>query len=639
MKRFEKWQLLDQYYKQGVFAFVDLVFAQRALKKLNSEKEEHAALLATLFALSRKGHLSLDLSQNGLNVALQLLSVSSPDDLTELLQRGAAAFPAHGITDIQGDSNDIPNAWICRLGMHYYLQKNWVYESEVLKHLERLSSNAPAISLSVSSFDPRLNEAQKSAVENTMRNNLSLLSGGPGTGKTFTAAQIVKTYLHALSLEKRDRIRIILTAPTGKAVAQLEGNLRNDFTNEVSIRSGTLHALLGVKENGEEEEEIKMFFADLILVDECSMVDVKIFSRLLASIPAGARVILIGDKDQLPPIESGSIFADILDADVFPSTHLTQCLRSDCSEILTFSQLVKRGDDGAALEFLEDNPNLSWVDFEKEKKTSMQLCADLWEQYKGHCATYYLDKPFPEEILKLLGRFILLSSMRQGPLGVDVVNRYFLHQSIKQAPKNCWLAFPIIVTRNDYEMQLYNGDLGLLVRKLTPEGVAKLQFGTKSALFAQDSDSAQIAYSQSSMSIFAETESVQKSSNLASKASFATPSSKFSLHQFELEDYILFQDRKGGYRQIAALSLTSFEYSYCLSVHKSQGSEYDEVIVLIPPGSERFGREVLYTAVTRARNKISLMCAKDLLVRIMTTSSRKISGLRARLKLKPKNGS
>jgi exodeoxyribonuclease V alpha subunit len=574
MKRFKNWKKLDQYFEQGGFSFIDLAFAESVLKKLNSDKQEHAALLATLFALSRQGHLTLDLSDEILSFALQLLSIVDSDPLKELLQNGAATFPLDGIAEVK-NSDDHPHAWICRMGTRYYLQKNWVYESEILKHIDRLHKHAPAIPLTLSTMDSRLNEAQKKAVENAMKNSLSLLTGGPGTGKTFTAAELVKACVNSMPVERRGQMRIILTAPTGKAVAQLEGNLRNILGPEISIRAGTLHAILGIKTHEYDEEEMNMLFVDLIIVDECSMIDVKIFSQLLFAVPNGARLVLIGDKDQLPPVEAGSIFADLLEANVYPSAYLFECLRSDRSEILTLSHHIQQGNASAALELLNHGTAISWVDLEESEKTSDQLCANLWEQYKEHFSSCYLQKPLPEHIHSSLGRFGLLSSMRKGPLGVDAINRYFLYQSIKKASQGLWMVFPIMMTRNDHELEVYNGDLGFLVRKCTDH---------------------------------------------------------FSARQFELDDYILLRDRKGGFRQIAALNLSSFEYSYCISVHKSQGSEYDEVFILIPSGSESFGREILYTAITRARHKVTLMCSKDVLLRAIAMSSRKISGLCARLK-------
>ncbi len=569
MKRFQKWQKLNYYLKQGVFSFIDLAFADSVLRRLNSDKEEHAAILATLFAFSRQGHLMLDLSGDALCFALQLLSIVDSDPLKELLLKGTATFPVNGIADVKG-SDDHPHAWICRMGTCYYLQKNWVYESVILRHLGRLNRHPPVVPLTVSTMDPRLNTAQKMAIENAMANSLSLLTGGPGTGKTFTAAELVKACLNSMPSDKLEPLRIVLTAPTGKAVSQLEGNLRTILDPKVTIRAGTLHAVLGIKARMYEEEEIDALFADLIIVDECSMIDAKIFSQLLSAVPNGARLVLIGDKDQLPPVEAGSIFADLLETNAYPSAFLSECLRSDRSEIVTLSHHIKQGNASTALEFFNHGNAISWIDLEESESTS----ADLWEQNKQRFSDYYPQKPLPEQIYSALGRFGLLSSVRKGPLGVDAINRYFFYQSIKKAPQGSWVAFPIMITRNDYELEVYNGDLGFLVRRLTDD---------------------------------------------------------FSSHQLELDDYILLRDRKGGFRQIAALNLSSFEYSYCISVHKSQGSEYDEAVIVIPSGSESFGREVLYTAVTRARHKVTVMCSKDLFLKACAMSSRKISGLCARI--------
>jgi exodeoxyribonuclease V alpha subunit len=575
MRRFQKWQKLNQYLEQGVFSFIDLAFAESVLRKLNSDKEEHAALLATLFALSRQGHLMLDLSDDALCFALELLSAIDAAPLKKLLHNGAATFPVNGIIEVK-NNHDHPHAWVCCMGTSYYLQKNWVYESVILKHVERLNKQAPTVPLTLSKIDSRLNEAQKKAIENATVNSLSLLTGGPGTGKTFTAAALVKTCLNSMPSDKGEPLRIILTAPTGKAVAQLEGNLKTVLGPETAVRAGTLHAVLGIKAHAYEEEEMNALFADLIIVDESSMIDAKIFSQLLSAVPNGARLVLIGDKDQLPPVEAGSIFADLLEADVYPSAYLSECLRSDRSEILSLSHRINQGDAGAVLALLNHSTAISWVELEESEKKYVQICAGLWEQYKERFSGCYSQKPPPEQIYSDLGRFGLLSSMRKGDLGVDAINRYFLYQSIKLSPQGSWAVFPIMITRNNYELEVYNGDLGFLVRK--------------------------IAHG-------------------------------FSPWQFELDDYIVLRDRKGGFRQVAALSLSSFEYSYCISVHKSQGSEYDEAVILTPPGSESFGREVLYTAVTRARHKVTLMCSKDLLLRAIALSSRKISGLSARIKL------
>jgi exodeoxyribonuclease V alpha subunit len=421
-----------------------------------------------------------------------------------------------------------------------------------------------------------LNAAQREAVEKGMRHSLSFLTGGPGTGKTFTAIELLKACLSSLPPDQRRHFRIVLTAPTGKAVAQLEGNLRRAIGQEAQVRSATLHAILGIRPYA-NEEEIQPLFADLIIVDECSMIDAKIFSRLLACVQSGSRLILIGDKDQLPPVEAGSVFADLLDSGVFLVTQLSECLRSDRLEILSLAKYIREGNAEEALAFLSASGDIEWVDLEEGKQSVSQIYAYLWKRCKNQFPSTFLEKPAPEQILGMLGTFSILSCTRQGPLGVDAVNQYFLNQYLKDAVQGAWWVAPFMITRNDHELQLFNGDLGVIIRRVGPE---------------------------------------------------------FSLKQFHSDDYALFHDRQGGFRQISALALCAFEYSYCLSVHKSQGSEYDQALVLIPEGSEQFGREVLYTAVTRAKSKVSLAGSQAVIRQLIAASSRKISGLIYRTRFK-----
>ena len=551
------WNLLNRYRERGAFAYIDLAFAKSVLKEKH-ENENHAAILAVLFALSRQGHLALDLSPGPLTAALQGLGISNPDPLASLIQGGAVTFVS---------------PFIRRFETLLYLQKNWVFETQILTELQRLHQHHPFIELAFAGVNPKLNAEQKLAVAKAMAHSLSLLTGGPGTGKTFTAAEFVKAALAALPSEKREQFRILLTAPTGKAVAQLERNLRASLEESSCICSGTLHAVLGIRENEREEEEESRLFADLIIVDECSMIDARIFSRFLASVPSGTRLLLIGDKNQLPPIEAGSIFTDLIEAKIYPCVHLTECLRSDRAEILNFAEQIKRGNSDTAIECLKNSRELEWTDL-TEKNINL---ADLWEQCKDRFATHEFEKPSPEQLLSRIGSFSLLSSMRKGPLGVDAINRYFLYQSIKVVPEGTWWTVPIMISRNDYDSELYNGDQGFLVRKRGHD---------------------------------------------------------FSLRRLSLEDYALFRGRDGKVRQFSALSLPSFEYSYCLSVHKSQGSEYDEILILIPPGSELFGREAIYTAVTRARHKVFLIGGLERLAQSISASSKKISGLVQRSKYK-----
>ena len=130
------------------------------------------------------------------------------------------------------------------------------------------------------------------------------MTGGPGTGKTYTAVEMIRTFL---SSDPDKRLRVAITAPTGKAVAQLDAYLKRCAIEDSRIRFGTLHALLGLKTEKEFQTPSLPLFTDLLIVDESSMIDARLFARLLASILKNTRVVFIGDPNQLPPVELGSL--------------------------------------------------------------------------------------------------------------------------------------------------------------------------------------------------------------------------------------------------------------------------------------------------------------------------------------------
>ena len=463
------WPTLKKFQENGLLLEVDLLFAQKILQPLRATLEEHGALPCLLFALMRGGHMMLDLEKGELGDLTPLLP---------LLHKGLETFPLEGIHDVA--ENTHPTACpTYKRGNHYYLQKNWTLETSILHHLERLNAAAPSLPLTFSTLGPG-NPMQNRAILNVETHSLSLLTGGPGTGKTFTAAQIIKTLLS--SLPEQETFRILLTAPTGKAVAQLESALRKALQEEsasVSIEAKTLHALLKITPYVQEIEEPLLLFADLILIDECSMIDAKIFAKLLSSIVEGTRLVLIGDKNQLPPVEAGSIFADLIDARKFTMTTLTESLRSDRREILHCAEKIQNGDVEGVLSLLHttDARDLSW----KELPTSPQkLHALLFEQFKEHFAFFHTDTPDPKELIRSLQRFAILSCMRKSAFGVEEVNRFFSRRCMEHLPSVGFWAIPIMIVRNDYALELFNGDMGVLVRKI--------QGGTVSREFSMEDE-------------------------------------------------------------------------------------------------------------------------------------------------------
>lgn len=536
----KQWQLLHKLQKEGVLSHVDLLFARKAQDPL---------LSALLFALARAGHLILELTPEGIDAALKQLGTADPL-LPALIGEAAEKIP-------QVDPGvDYPFNLLCRHGSSLYLQKNWVFESKIVSDLIRLQKAPPSCIVQKGEISSLLNTAQTQAVESAITHSVSLLTGGPGTGKTFTAAQIVQAIWTGTPPEQREEMQIVLAAPTGKAVAQLQAGMRKLCNDAIHIKAATLHSLLGIKNNRSGASNEIPLYADLIIVDECSMVDFYVFAKLLEKVASGTRLVLIGDRHQLPPVEAGSIFADLIESGAFACSELVQSLRSDRQEILSFSQLLKEGKAEEAIQVVSGT-DLKRVDL------SGTTLASLWQQ----CRHFYPStESDPEAALTHIKRFCLLSCTRKGPLGADEINRFFFQQAMKEQ----WQTSPIMIMRNHDELELYNGDQGVLIR------------------------------------------------------------AGYSPH-LTTDDYAYFPDRSGGFRKIPALALPAFEYCYCLSVHKSQGSEYDEISILAPEGSESFGREVLYTAVTRARCTATLAASDSLLRAALSHSSRKTSGIKSRL--------
>lgn len=551
---FPDWPLLESLLEQGIFCYLDLYFAK---KMLVCGSEDQALLLATLFCVSRQGHLALDLS----HIHQQLRTIGMVDTLhiSELI---SSALITLSDTLIDRNTHD-GNKLLCLDKTHLYLQKYRMQENQILSSLLLLLENKKTLYRPPKQLADGLNLEQKQAVILALTHSFSLITGGPGTGKTFTAAQII---LEACAQKES---RILLTAPTGKAVAQLENSLQKILPS-LSWQSGTLHAILN-----KAQKQNTPLLADIILIDESSMIDASLFAELLPLIRMDSHLILIGDQNQLPPVESGSIFADLVEIAPLlqlPLTELKKVLRSDSAVLLQFSQAICNFDTKKATQLLQEQ-KIQWIDL-----NNMPPYEKIWELCQKKIPPYSSSTvPNPHQLIPYIDCFRLLSCMRQGPLGVEALNQFLLKKTFESTPLNNLWVFPILIQRNSPDQDLYNGDSGILVRRKTTSIIDK---------------------------------------------------------QLVPTDYALFYNRqdKQEYRKIDALALPSFEAGYCLSVHKSQGSECDEILIVLPTGSSVFGREVLYTAVTRARKKICLITSMQTLTETLNHSSYKVSGLKARVK-------
>ena len=518
--------------KKSVCSQIDGLFADSLLKYAGVVPDGAHAQIASVMEAARSGHLCMQIDD------LSLL----PSQLVERVD----------------EQSSFPSKPLCLYGNLLYLQKNWIFETRVLKHIKRLQKDTCRTVSDVKELSSDLNAEQRAAVSNALTCRVSLITGGPGTGKTYTAARLIAAFL------KTRRGRVAVAAPTGKAASGLERALSNIMKVSSEVTLGTVHALLGQRLRS--EEEIPLPFK-LIIIDESSMIDAPLFAALLSSVSQDTHLVLMGDPDQLPPVEVGSLFADILFLNLFPSTCLIQCMRSK-NPILQLAASIRSGQSEEAIHQIKTDG--LFLDLGFAKRCAYQIYEKLWTKVNDRFSSSYSKEPDHEHLLHNLAHFRILSCLRSGLFGVDALNQYLVKRFYMEAREGDFVALPIIVTRNDPELELFNGQMGVLVKK-------------------------------------------KEGSQLGSMTS---------------DDTLIFPERR-----LSAALMTHFEYAYCLSVHKAQGSEYDEVLLLVPQGSENFGREVLYTAVTRAKQTLSIDGDLEIIKEAIETSSRKHSGLKSRLSL------
>jgi exodeoxyribonuclease V alpha subunit len=423
-----------------------------------------------------------------------------------------------------------------------------------------------------------------------------VISGGPGTGKTSTVVKILALIVEQARAQARmaEPPRILLLAPTGKAAARLseaikraKGTLQATAAVRDAIpdEASTIHRALGTF--GGHAQRFRHhrdapLAADVIVVDEASMVDLALMARLFEAVPTDARVILLGDKDQLASVEAGAVLGDICGAGLDHTRAgpiaasialLTRSYRyGPESGIGKLAQAINQAQPERVLGLLRD-PGVADVAL-VEHAAGGALPEGLW---KAAVAGFrpLLEASSAVEKLRALDGFAVLCAHRRGPHGQLAVN-----QRIEAALRAAGLApagadrypgRPVIVTQNDYQARLFNGEVGVLLHDAQPAADGS---GTR----------------------------------------------RLAAH---------FAAADGGVRAIAASRLPPHESAYALSVHKSQGSEFDEIAVVLPPeGSPVLSRELLYTAVTRARKRVTIHGSAQIVTLCVQRTVRRASGLR-----------
>ena len=418
-------------------------------------------------------------------------------------------------------------------------------------------------------FPGAADSPQRGAARNALRHSVSLLCGGPGTGKTTTVAAIVALLVEG-RLQRSDSVpRVMLLAPTGKSAARLGEAVREaksrieastDVLAAIPEEATTLQRALGMHREGSRfgRSADRPLEADLIVVDEASMVDLGLMRQLLDATRQEATLLIVGDPDQLTSVEAGSVLRDLVTASAQTAwkgrvSQLSKTYRYDEKQPLgRLIAAIRKGDTAAVEGLLDirDATDLAWV-------SPGGLPAELDRAAAHWSAT--LSSPDARRHFELRSRYVMLSPFRRGRigtrrLGAAVVERLYQREGREPALR------PIIIEENSHALKVYNGDFAMLVDG--EPSIAKVQ---------SDSD---------------------------------------------------------GFREIAEARLPRYSDAFALSVHKAQGSEFDEVLFVLPDDdAPMLSRELLYTAVSRARRAVRLVGPKEVVLAALGRSARRYSGL------------
>lgn len=464
-----------------------------------------------------------------------------------------------------------------------YLQRCWGYEQQIASGITSRNNLAARCRTDLETaldryFPPTSDDGdlQRTAARMALQHRFSVVSGGPGTGKTATVARIL-----ALLIDMADVVtpEIALTAPTGKAALRLHQSIlravdkislsdavRDNLPTEVM----TIHRLLGVqtRSGGFRHNRNNRLSCNVLVVDEASMVDLQLMASLMEALHDDARIILLGDRNQLASVEAGAVLADVCDSAEVAGIPVTQLSKSyrfhDSSGIAALSRLINSGDGAGAMALLQSGqfPDIRWRQLPGGKMFDAAFMAAAREGYAGYAAT-----ESPSDALAQLNSFKVLSPLRSGPYGIENLNR--LCESAcspghKGASRSS-LIRPVMISANNYDLGLFNGDTGVV-----------------------------------------------KESNGSS--------------------YTWFEEPNGGLRRISSLRLPPGEAAFALTVHKSQGSEFERVLLILPDQRpDLLCRELLYTAVTRARSHIEIWGSAPCFLQAVERRMLRTSGLVDRL--------
>ena len=608
----------DQRLAEGFGVHVE----QWALARGAPEASANAVRIAAvqLSLATANGHVCIGLNELAAHP-------NDPDDPSEASTRASTWRRVLLASEVVG-TPEAPGSMpmILDAGDRLYLHRYFDYERRLAERLMRAQRVTSELGGAQQRLHQRLNELfaanaarlgaqpdwQKVAAALALRGRLTIISGGPGTGKTTTVVNLL-----ACLIDFDPECRIALAAPTGKAAARMIDAIRERaqhlpeaIRSRLPAQAFTVHRLLGVKpaSGGFIHHAAHPLAIDALVIDEASMLDLALATKLLEAVPDSARIVLLGDKDQLAAVESGAVFSELgIDpslseacvqelstltgmavAQIRPPAPLTPSALIDA--VVWFTQNFRFARDSgigrlaALINAGNAEPTLTWLRSGGDASVRWLANASvapppeaLQRMTQGYAPFFEAIDRDPTDhaaISAAFARFRVLCAVRDGPRGVVGINaditrraRTALRRHGAEDASPWYVGRPVLVLRNDYVLKLFNGDIGIAL----PDESGQLM--------------------------------------------------------------VFFADSDAGFRAVAPVRLPHHETAFAMTVHKSQGSEFDEVLVMLPEQRSRvLTRELLYTAVTRARSSVTVCATANVLSATIATTTQRHSGLLARLR-------
>jgi len=528
----------------------------------------------------------------------------SLDEIINLLKR-------NGIAGGEGDYLPL----ILDSKKRLYFHKYYSYENLLSESINGLLNNKilpPNISDVKETFvllfpRPQSPEVdwQSVAAYSALSGGITVVSGGPGTGKTSTVVKILALIAES-KIKRGEGVSISLSAPTGKAAARLREAVNSAITDLpvsaetkklIPTETFTIHRLLGSVNDSHKFKHNKEnpLIHDVVVVDECSMVDIVLMLRLVQALKPGAQLILLGDKYQLSSVEGGAVFSDVCgsaegiyskdfidlgnkffniniraNSSSGPISRMNDALImlnksyrfGSKSGIGVLAEFIKKGDLSGVFEILEDTryPDIKFIDTPSLK--------ELGDIYRETILTNIKDNNVSttDKIFSLINNLTILTATKRGKFGADGMNsmaeEILYRLGIIEPVERFYHGRPVMILRNDYALSLFNGDMGI-------------------------------------------------ASNM---------------------NEVLFKEADENLRAIHPSRLPEHETAYATTIHKSQGSEFNNVLIVLPDKwNMAMTRELLYTAVTRAKEGVMIAADRDIIKEMVLTPTKRMSGLKDKL--------